>query len=457
VKAGTSTSFARLREWVQREMRTRMPEHVRRLALSADEVCDRQQAGLRTTLAHAIEHSPFHARRLAGLEVRGFELADLAELPVMTKSEMMDEFDEVVADRRLCRHLVAEALAVTGCEPSVLPGEHVGLASGRSSGQRGLFVLDTHAMVEFFCSLQRSAISRLAALGGQPPGGLTIAMVAAASAVHATGLAPAITAGSALAFVGVPVTLPLAEIVERLNDLQPRLLYGYPSMLARLAAERRAGRLGVSPASITTTGETLLPEYRAAIADGFAVPIVNTFGSSEGLVGVSKPDAEVLTFNTDMCIVEVVDHSNRPVPPGTPSAKVLLTNLYNRAQPLIRYELTDRFVPYPAAASHGHLRATVEGRADEILSFQAVEIHPFVIRHALVNVPEVIEYQVRQTACGIDVAVVAAHDLDLEDVTLRLRSVLAGAGLTGAEVSVHAVPHLARYGDTGKIRRFIPL
>lgn len=64
-------------------------------------------------------------------------------------------------------------------------------------------------------------------------------------------------------------------------------------------------------------------------------------------------------------IVELVDERNEPVPPGTPSAKVLLTNLYNRAQPLSRYELTDRFVAQPPAPDHGHLRAAVEGRSDE--------------------------------------------------------------------------------------------
>ena len=151
------------------------------------------------------------------------------------------------------------------------------------------------------------------------------------------------------------------------------------------------------------------------------MPIVNTFGSTEGLVGVSAPDAEELVFNTDLCIVELVDEHNKPVPPGTPSAKVLLTNLYNRAQPLIRYELTDRFVEQPPAPDHGHLRATVEGRADEVLRFGDVDIHPLVIRQVLVKTPEVIEYQVRQTATGIDVAVVVEGRVDVGALAAALR------------------------------------
>ena len=45
------------------------------------------------------------------------------------------------------------------------------------------------------------------------------------------------------------------------------------------------------------------------------------------------------------------------MPDGTPSAKVLLTNLYNHTQPLIRYELIDRFTGHPAHPGSGLLRA----------------------------------------------------------------------------------------------------
>jgi phenylacetate-coenzyme A ligase PaaK-like adenylate-forming protein len=330
------------------------------------------------------------------------------------------------------------------------------MASGGSSGERGRFVFDRHALVEFICSLQRPLRRRLATMGGPPPGGLTLALVGAPSAVHATGVAPAITAGGDVRYATVPATLPLDELVRRLNALQPPALVGYPTMLARLAAEQQAGRLRIAPLSTVTTSENLLPEHREAISKGFGTPLVNTFGSTEGLVGVSEPDDEALVFNTDVCIVELVDAQNRPVPPGTLSAKVLLTNLSNRAQPLIRYELTDRFVAQPAAPDHGHLRATVEGRADEVLRFGDVDIHPFAIRQVLVKTPEVIEYQVRQTATGIDVAVVVGGRIDTADLEGTLRAALAHAGFAGANVAVEIVPHLARHGETGKLRRFIP-
>ena len=253
------------------------------------------------------------------------------------------------------------------------------------------------------------------------------------------------------------MTLPLAEILEGLNALQPRFLYGYASMLVRLAAEQRAGRLHIRPMSVSSTSETLVSEARAAIAEAFGAPIVDIFGSSEGLVGTTAPDDDVLVFNSDLCIIELVDAENQPVPLGVPSAKILLTNLYNHTQPLIRYELTDSFVRQPDATDHGHLRAKVRGRTEEVLRYSGVDIHPHVVRSALVKFPEILDYRVRQTPRGIDVEALAVIAVSSDRLVEHLVQALAGAGLHDPAVSVRIVDHLERIPETGKLRRFLPL
>ena len=60
----------------------------------------------------------------------------------MTKTEMMNELDDVFTDRRLTRPAVERALAEAGPEPATLLGSYLALTSGGSSGQRGVFVLD---------------------------------------------------------------------------------------------------------------------------------------------------------------------------------------------------------------------------------------------------------------------------------------------------------------------------
>jgi hypothetical protein len=130
---------------------------------------------------------------------------------------------------------------------------------------------------------------------------------------------------------------------------------------------------------------------------------------------------------------------------GVPSARVLVTNLYNLAQSLIRYELTDVFIRQPAGAGHGYPRARVQGRSDDVLRYDAIDVHPIVIRSVMVASPDVIDYQVNQTACGIDVFAVTSAGLDIDDLTGRLCRALAAAGLDHADVTVRRVEQLDRH------------
>jgi phenylacetate-coenzyme A ligase PaaK-like adenylate-forming protein len=246
--------------------------------------------------------------------------------------------------------------------------------------------------------------------------------------------------------------------VDRLNALQPPALIGFASALARLAAEQSAHRLHIAPTVIISTSETLLPEARAEITTAFGAPVVNSFASTEGLMGSSAPGGDVLMFNSDMCIIELVDADNRPVGPGVPSAKVLVTNLYNLAQPLIRYEMADSFVLEPGAGGPGHLLARAHGRADEVFHYQAGDLHPHVIRSVMLRSPEVADYQIRQTRTGIEADIIAASGGTSTDaLRRRLAEALAHGGLSQPDVTVRIAGDLARNADSGKLRRFIPL
>ena len=90
-----------------------LDRHVERPGWDADRLADYQRERLRALLSHAAERSPFHARRLSGLDPGRFELADLPRLPTMTKGQMMAGFDEIVTDRRLTRRLVEQHLAAS--------------------------------------------------------------------------------------------------------------------------------------------------------------------------------------------------------------------------------------------------------------------------------------------------------------------------------------------------------
>jgi phenylacetate-CoA ligase len=454
-----TTAWDRFRDDIQTAMLSGMSQEIARLTWTSEQINAAQRDGLHTMLRHAVEHSPFHRRRLAGIGLSAIGPGDLSALPVMTKPEMMDALDDVFTDRRLRSRDVEAALAVTGAQPVPILDDYVALASGGCSGRRGLFVFDRPAMTSFFSAVVRLPFADPSAPAVGLPDGIRIAMVAAPSAVHATGFAAALTSSDGWPgrFELVPATLPLTQIVERLNAMQPPVLGGYASMLTRLAHEARAGRLRITPALVSPTSETLLPEMRAVISAAFGAPVVDGFACTEGLAGKAAPGDDAFVFNTDMCIVELVDAANRPVAPGVPSAKVLVTNLYNLAQPLIRYELNDVFVRQPDAGHHGYLRACVQGRSDDVLRYDGTDVHPIAIRSVMVRSPGVIDYQVHQIPDGINVFTVATEGLDVDALTVQLRQALAGAGLDSAHIAVKLVDRLERNSGSGKLRRFVPI
>ena len=108
-----TSAFEAYRAGVQSRLFGGIREHVDRLGWSAERIAVHQRDGLRALLAHAIARSPFHAGRLAGVDAERLELGDLSRLPVMTKSEMMDDLDDAVTDRRLSRGLLEETIART--------------------------------------------------------------------------------------------------------------------------------------------------------------------------------------------------------------------------------------------------------------------------------------------------------------------------------------------------------
>jgi len=361
----------RLRERAAFELAARLPDHLGRLSWDRARLAAHQRDRLRELLAHAAANSPFHARRLAGIDIDRFEVADLPRLPVMTKAEMMSQFDDVVTDRRLSLRRIQAHLDASRTRASLLLDEFVCLASGGSSGLRGVFVQTAGAYMDFMASFIRPGVAK----GGPQPDGFVAAVVAAASPIHSSALAAAVMSSGPVRLVSIPATLPLGEITERLNAVAPPVLIGYPTMLALLAAEQRAGRLRIAPAAVTASSEQLTDEDRTAITAAFGVPVTDQFASTEGLAGYSDPGGQVLTFATDMCLAEPVTADGEPVPPGTAADKVLVTNLHNLTQPLIRYELTDRFVRYPDDPG-GRLRAAVDGRADSVFRYGDVGVHP---------------------------------------------------------------------------------
>jgi phenylacetate-coenzyme A ligase PaaK-like adenylate-forming protein len=179
---------------------------------------------------------------------------------------------------------------------------------------------------------------------------------------------------------------------------------GYPSVLEVLAKEQDAGRLHIHPKLINAAGETLWDPMRQHIAAAFQCSVGNYYGSSEDVGLTFECKRKQLHVNSDWYILEPVDEHDQPVPPGHLSHSVLVTNLANRVQPMIRYKMGDRVTISPDTCLCGSPFPVIHviGRTDEILSLPtkqggAVEILPLAISTIAEETPGVYSCQIIQT------------------------------------------------------------
>jgi phenylacetate-coenzyme A ligase PaaK-like adenylate-forming protein len=452
----------RRREHLQ-EMRQRVPTHLERLAWSAERLRAEREARLRELVRIARDRSPWHHERLKHLDLGTLGEDDLARIPVMTKHDLMTHFDRIVTDPRLTLNRVEAHLDVLTTDDYLLDRFHA-IASGGSSGQRGVFVYDWESWADCYLSCLRYTIREQL----QDPEAVHRRMrIATVSADHATHMSSALPQTfsdpeSAVA-VRVPITLPLARIVAGLNDAEPDILLAYASILPELAHETRTGRLRIAPRRVISMAEPLLPEIRAVAEETWGVPVINWWVSSEGgAMGVSCGRGRGLHLSDDLLIVEPVDAQGRTTPPGVRSEKIYLTNLYNPLLPLIRFEITDQVTlippeePCPCGSAHRRTE-DVSGRLDDLFVYPSVgAVHPHVFRSRLGRDRAIVEYQVRQTERGAEVSIRCVSEVDTARLRDDIRDDLTRLGLREPEITIVRAERLDRQA-TGKLKRFVPL
>jgi phenylacetate-CoA ligase len=386
---------------------------------------------------HAAEHSPFWRERLPRGPVR------LEELPVMTKADLMDRFDDIVTDRRLrLSDLLVHLERID--DDALYLGEHRVMTSSGSSGRKAVFVYDRPGW-----SICAGMFLRRSAWHGVTPRipRNRLAMVWGASPTHMS------RRGAQSLDVGIHrlcrlgVTQPLPELVARLNEFQPTHLSAYPSIAAQLAEEQLAGRLRLRLRGLMTNSEPLSPELRERLELAFGVPPYDFYATTEGLYGCECLEGSMHLFD-DQCIVENVDDDGDPVPPGETGTRLLVTNLFNRVQPLIRFEITDVVAvdPEPCACGRSLTRLrSLEGRAEEVLRLGGVTVHP--LQFAVVTAdPDVREFQVVQEGEALRLRVALRNGSDGAEGRLgeRVRGRLTDLGVPRPEVSVERVDALER-------------
>lgn len=445
------------------EVTARLPEHVARLSWSAERLREERQTRLRAMLAFAAEKSPWHAERLTGIDIATFTEADLSSLPIMAKTDVMSNWDRVVTDRRLTlaganANITAKLRGET--TDYYLFDEYQIFATGGSSGTRGVFAWSWEEFIQISCATCRYQLRDRPAesLSGRR----MMAVVEAGEMVHGSAFLYAVSTDPDEEIAWFPADSPTDKLVAELNEAQPTHLVGYSSTVELLAGEALAGRLSIKPAYVATNSEPLMPEARVAVREAWGVEINNTWGSVEvGMLGVECDFHSGMHWSDDLAICEIVDKDNQPTTDPDKIEKLLVTSLYCRTLPMIRYELTDIAIPLEGACGCGAvypLIGEIRGRSDDAFNYAGdVHIHPMVFRTPLGQDPAIEQYQVHQTERGADVGVIARGAVDVDRLHADIVKALQTRGLDKPEVTIRLVETLEHHKETGKMKRFIPL
>ena len=329
---------------------------------------------------HAYARSPFYDRFHRNLMDRPFR-----ELPVLTRDMLMEHIDELVTDRRI-RLADVERHVTSTRGRERFQGRYWINATSRGSGQPDILLFNQSEWAAILAAHARAR--RWAGIHLDLARQVRYALV---SSTHPWDISTQV--GTTMPGWWSPTLFldagtPSATMVEQLNAWQPEVLTAKPSVLHRLADEQHAGRLCIAPKRMFTGSEMMTGAIRHRIEAVWGQPLFDQYTTTAaGVIAAECAEHRGMHILEDQVILEVVDEHNRPVPLGTEGDKVLITTLFSRTMPLIRYELHDRvrlaLKPCPCGRPLA-LIETVQSHEENILGFpdnavRTISEHPGVV------------------------------------------------------------------------------
>lgn len=426
-------------------------------------IADRQRRRILDVVAYSRVQSPYYRRLYAGADID--PASPLSQLPVTRKSELMASFDEWVTDpdvtdKRTRAFIDDHGLVGT----KFLDRYRIGTTSG-SSGVRGIFLFDEGS------SRITSAMTARAFLRWLSPGDLgplagarlrTAMLLATGGHFGSSTVVPS-KRGPTKVF---SVFSPIAELVAGLNAFQPAMLVGYAGVIQMLAREQLDGRLDIAPVLTVLGAEGLSEPAYARVKRAFG-KVGNGYGACEFMCAASSCAADWLHVNSDWVVLEPVDADHQPAAMGTVSHSVLLTNLANRVQPIIRYELGDSIETLAGACDCGSTfpAIRVQGRSSEVMRFlgnggRLVPIAPIALSGIVTRTPGLDQAQVVQTSTSsLRLRITTHSGVDPAGTMQTLQRSLATFFVSHevAPVECHWAQEPPQISGGGKYKLVIPL
>lgn len=337
---------------------------------------------LRRFLARAQAQVPYYRRVFAqaGFDPQRLSgLADLARVPLLTKALVRENFDALTSDA--AGTLKRYNTGGSSGEPLIfLIGKdrvtHDVAAKWRATRWWGVDIGDPEIVI-WGSPVELGAQDRLKALRDR---------------LLRTRLLPAFEMSES----------NLDRFVRDIRAARPRMLFGYPSALALIAAHaektgQRLDRLGIRVAFVTS--ERLYDHQRAAIAQAFGCPVANGYGGRDaGFIAHECPHGGMHISAEDI-IVETLDRDGKPVPRGEPG-EIVVTHLATGDFPFVRYRTGDIGVLDDGACRCGRglpLIREIQGRTtDFVVARDGTVMHGLALIYVVRDLPGVRQFKIIQ-------------------------------------------------------------
>jgi hypothetical protein len=299
-------------------------------------------AKFRELVHHLNQHSPYYRNIIRERSIDP-ATATPEQFPVLTKSLLMANFDAIATDKRVSKVAIADFLTRSKNPVERYLDHFTVIHTSGSSGEVGYFVYAPEDLVRGLGMGRRNQRQR-PATKRKNRGRYRIAFYGATDGHYAgVTMVSLLKRGLASLFLRsalFEVNSPLPQVIAGLNRFQPDFMLGYTTALKILAEKQREGVLHIAPQMIACAGEATTKGDKEILQQAFGAGVMNGYGSSEHLsMGGAMPGSEQIVLYDDDLIFEFhEDHS-------------LVTNLFNRTLPLIRYRMSDTLRP---VATHEH-------------------------------------------------------------------------------------------------------
>jgi phenylacetate-CoA ligase len=316
-----------------------------------------QRTQLAQLLHHARENVPFYRTRLDPLFKKngGIDWDRWHEIPIVTRADLRDRRDELLATK--------------------LPPGHGPSKAFSTSGSSGIPI--AMEITRFWGQANRAAAHRFHVLHGIDP--------AKSSASFSTSAkSPELLASEYLSQPIEPYSPAEAKrkLVLNRSTAESRKLdileaegveyiFDIPNNVEILAIANLARKTPVRLEALMFHGQGVTLEQRNLFQKSFGARSLSIYSSEEGgLMAYQCVGNHHYHLNSEMMFLEILNAEERACGPGEPG-HVIVTPFYNTALPLIRYEQGDaaEFLPSCACGSSLPLIGNISGRQDQFFRF----------------------------------------------------------------------------------------